>query len=162
VLPPELRHPEGARKTLLRLLHKAAVRLRRKGYWTRHLTVYATQRHAPTWVRKTWVETTQDTRLLLNALTRLWDEAPPQKPFKVGLVLEHLVPERDASPPLWPEALRSYRLAHTLDRINALYGPDTVYFASMHGLDYAGEDRIAFGEVPQIEVARKPQPRRSA
>ncbi len=161
VLAPELRTPEGARKTLVRLLHKAAARLRRKGYWTRHLTVYATQMHAPTWVRRAWLETTQDTRLLLNTLARLWDPDPPPAPFKVGLVLEHLVPERDTSPPLWPEARRGYRLAHALDRINALYGPDTVYFAGMHGLDYAGEDRIAFGEVPQIEVAQKPQPRRS-
>ena len=160
VLSPELRHPEGARKTLVRLLHKAAVRLRRKGYWTRHLTVYATQLHAPTWVRKTWVETTQDTRLLLNAFARLWDAGPPPQPFKVGLVLGHLVPERETSPPLWPEARRGYHLSHALDRINALYGPDTVYFAGMHGLDYAGEDRIAFGEVPHLESAQKPQPRR--
>ena len=160
VLAPELRHPEGARKTLVRLLHKAAARLRRKGYWTRHLTVYATQPHAPTWVRKTWLETTQDTRLLLNALAALWDPDPPRNPFKVGLVLGHLVPDRDLSPPLWPEARRGYRLAHLLDRINSLYGPDTIYFAGMHGLDYAGEDRIAFGEVPHLERPQKPQPRR--
>ncbi len=162
VLPPELRNPAGARKTLLRLLHKAAARLRRKGYWTRHLTVYATQLEAPTWIRKTWLETTQDTRLLLNTLTALWDADPPPRPFKVGLALEHLVPERHTSPPLWPEARRGYRLSHALDEINSLYGPDTVYFAGMHGLEYAGEDRIAFGEIPHLERARKPQPRRQA
>ncbi|HHO58292.1 MAG TPA: DUF4113 domain-containing protein, partial [Oceanithermus profundus] len=55
---------------------------------------------------------------------------------------------------------RGYHLSHALDRINALYGPDTVYFAGMHGLDYAGEDRIAFGEVPHLESPQKPQPRR--
>ena len=162
VLPPELRNPEGARKTLVRLLHAAAARLRRKGYWTRHLTVYATRLRAPAWVRKTWLETTQDTRLLLQTLTALWDSAPPADPFKVGLVLEHLVAERDTSPPLWPAARRGYRLARAIDRINALYGPGAIYFAAMHGLDYAGEDRIAFGEVPQIETALKPQPSRSS
>ncbi len=160
VLPPELRRPAGGRQTLIRLLHKAAARLRRKGYWTRHLTVYATRQHDSTWVKKTWLEPTQDTRLLLNALTALWDADPPRQPFKVGLVLEHLLPERDTSPPLWPEARRGYQLSHVLDEINSLYGPDTVYFAGMHGLGYAGEDRIAFGEIPHIETARKPQPRR--
>ena len=162
VLPPELRNPDGARKTLVRLLHKAAAKLRRKGYWTRRLTVYATQPRAPTWSRSSWVDTTQDTRLLLNTMTALWDAEPPERPHKVGVVLEHLVPERETSPPLWPEARRGYQLAHVLDRINALYGPDTVYFAGMHGLGYAGEDRIAFGEVPHIETAAKPQPRRAA
>jgi len=160
VLPPELRNPDGARKTLVRLLHKAAAKLRRKGYWARHLTVYATQTRAPTWSRSSWVETTQDTRLLLNTMTTLWDTGPPERPHKVGVVLEHLVPERETSPPLWPEARRGYQLAHALDHINALYGPDTVYFAGMHGLNYAGEDRIAFGEVPRLEKALKPQPRR--
>ncbi len=160
VLPPELRHPEGGRQTLVRLLHKAAARLRRKGYWTRHLTVYATRQHEPDWVKKTWLEPTQDTRLLLGALTALWDADPPTQPFKVGLALEHLLPDRDTSPPLWPEARRGYQLSHVLDEINSLYGPDTVYFAGMHGLGYAGEDRIAFGEIPHIETARKPQPRR--
>ncbi|WP_457638507.1 DNA polymerase Y family protein [Oceanithermus sp.] len=160
VLPPELRTPAGARKTLVRLLHKAAARLRRKGYWTRHLTVYVIRQDGPTWTAKTWLEPTQDTRRLLNALTGLYDKNPPADPFKVGLVLEHLLPERDTSPPLWPEARRGYQLSHVLDEINSLYGPDTVYFASMHGLEYAGEDRIAFGEIPHLEAARKPQPRR--
>jgi len=151
VLSPELRNPEGGRKTLVRLLHKAAARLRRKGYWTRHLTVYATQQHDPAWMKKIWLEPTQDTRLLLNALTNLWDSDPPPRPFKVGLILGHLLHERNTSPPLWPEARRGYMLSHVLDEINSIYGPDAIYFASMHGLDYAGEDRIAFGEIPYVE-----------
>ena len=40
VLPPDLRHPEGARAVLHRLVQKAAMRLRQQGYFARSMSVH--------------------------------------------------------------------------------------------------------------------------
>lgn len=90
VLPPVERNLPAARAVLVRLLHKAAARLRQKGYVARSLQVFARfMNDAPggRWGgRAGWERViplgvpTDDTLILVRAMTRAWDEAETRGP----------------------------------------------------------------------------------
>lgn len=107
VLPPELRNAEGALGVLDLLTQKAAMRLRKEGYYAAHLTVYAKERahgRRKTWEAAAGVGETQDTQYLLHTAHTLWRRVLQQQgqegkasqhrafsPHAVGLVLYGLV-----------------------------------------------------------------------
>jgi DNA polymerase-4 len=171
VLPPDLRHPEGALAVLHRLTQKAAMRLRKQGFYASSLSVhvrcahrYSREADGERWAQ---VGETQDTAFLLKTLQQLWMSGLHQlpKPVSVGVQLHGLVPAQQHTPDLFdaqrspatasPHTVRDRsRLLAAVDALNRSHGKNAVYFASAHaGLDHAPM-RIAFNRIPDLETER--------
>ena len=170
VLPPDLRHPEGALAVLHRLVQKAAMRLRKQGFYARSMSVHvrSVHRYAPEAEGERWVQVgeTQDTAFLLNTLQQLWMSGlhTLQRPVSVGVQLHGLVPAAQHTPDLFEavpapaHAARAprqrARLLAAVDALNQTHGKNTVVFASAHaGRDHAPM-RIAFNRIPDLDSER--------
>jgi DNA polymerase IV len=102
VLPPELRNPAGAFGVLNRLTQKAAMRLRKQGFYAMAMSVSVRTDHryrtnAPETNgghRDTRFGETQNTQFFLHTLDTLWQSGlcNLQHPKAVGMVLHGLVP----------------------------------------------------------------------
>ncbi|RIK67740.1 MAG: DNA polymerase [Planctomycetota bacterium] len=153
VLPPKLRTELGAQGVLMRLLCKAAARLRRLGYWAGRLDVHVSFRHGGGWHRWTHLNQCQDTSSM-DAFLSLWARRRlVGQPFKVGLTLSDLMSNRSATQPLFAEQQRRVALSHVMDRINGRYGRDAVHMATIHEFLDTAPTRIAFSNVPDIHDA---------
>lgn len=171
VLPPQYRNDRDAWAVAVRLLCKAAARLRFDDeqdppYWAHGLSLsvrytndarFATQRTFPA---------TQDTPTLLHYLRQCWHDRPTEptklkaadrgllQPQQIAVTLLHLLPRDAATPQLFPESQRPQRVSHALDLINRKLGNHRLHLGSMHDLlaDYPMDDKIAFGRVPETKV----------
>jgi DNA polymerase-4 len=163
VLPPDMRNTEGAWHVLNRLTQKAAMRLRKQGFYATGMAVHVQGRrvagHKAGGQEEASFCETQDTAFLLRVLARLWRRGLVafQAPVAVGLTLHGLVPASQHTPTLFevkaPTVDRG-RLSATVDKINRLYGKNALYFASAHqALDHAPM-RIAFNRIPDLETER--------
>ena len=168
VLPPDLRHPEGAYAVLCRLVQKAAMRLRHQGYYasSMHVHVRSAHRYSREASGERWAEVgeTQDTAALLHTLQVLWNSGlnALERPVSVGVQMLGLVPAAQHTPDLFeatslhgnrPPATRG-RLLAAVDALNRRHGKNTVYFASAHaGRDHAPM-RIAFNRIPDLDSER--------
>ena len=152
VLAPEFRNDLGARGVLVRLIHKAASRLRRLGYWSRRMKLSLSYQHGwPKWRAVTYLSRCQDTPSMLHAFEEMWSQRPPGGvPLKVGIVLWDLASNANTSLPLFVEEHRNLRATRAMDAINERVGPNSVYFASMHEAREQAPMRIAFTHIPDI------------
>ncbi len=149
VLPPAWRSEQGAFAVLTRLIHKAAVRLRRMDYWTRQMHIYLGYFNQPAWNVHVNFPPCQDTLTLLREFNRLWKNHPPrQMPMKVAVTLSQLVPPDSATLPLFQPSRNWRNLASAMDRINTRYGPHTLYFAGMFNAKSTAPMRISFTNIP--------------
>jgi DNA polymerase IV len=181
MLPPAMRNPTDAFAVLNRLTQKAAMRLRKQGFYATALSVSVKcevkgdHRYSDSggW-REARVGETQDTAYLLHTLDLLWHSGLHQfmHPKAVGMVLGGLVPASQHTPglfdtapiPTWvgsesalaarpPPRSRNQLLA-AVDGVNRRFGKSALYFATAHGaLDHAPM-RIAFNRIPDIETER--------
>ncbi|MCZ6834709.1 MAG: DNA polymerase [Planctomycetota bacterium] len=162
VLPPQYRTDEGARGVLIRLLCKAAMRLRHIGYWTQRLHVSVRYLDGDAWGADAPLGCCQDTSSLLEAFAEVWLRRPRgtggiqggamKLPFVVGVNLEKLVEKRFAPLPLFPEEQRRLRLSQAMDVVNQRYGRKTLYLGSMHGAIDTAPLRIAFTCIPDLDL----------
>jgi DNA polymerase-4 len=177
VLPPPLRHPEGARQVLHRLTQKAAMRLRKQGFYATAMQVFVRCEHR--WQREAGGERyvhvgeTQDTGFLLHTLDQLWFSGlhQLQRPKAVGVQLCGLVLASQHTPDLFDtlEPMQEpseqtkqnhavqrdrARLMSAMDALNRKQGKNTVYFASAHHALDAAPMRIAFNRIPDLDTER--------
>lgn len=152
VLAPEFRSDLGARGVLVRLIHKAASRLRRLGYWARRMKLSLSYQYGwPKWQAAAYLSRCQDTPSMLRAFEELWSQRPPGGiPLKVGVVLWDFASDSNTALPLFPEERRDLRATKAMDAINERVGPNSVYFASMHEAREQAPMRIAFTHIPDI------------
>ncbi len=170
VLPPDLRTDEGCRGVLVRLIHKAAARLRSIDYWAQDFSVsikFADNSH---WDAGTHLAYCQDTLNLLRAFMALWADRPAHlaresepgsrpgmsygpRPIQVSLNLSDLVPTTAATPSLFEEDRKATDLSHTMDRVNRAFGKQTIQFGSLCGSEDTAPTRIPFGAVPSYNPA---------
>ncbi len=165
MLPPAMRNPVDAFAVLNRLTQKAAMRLRKQGFYATAMSVsvrcgygYEGQTKGHREVR---MGQTQDTAFLLHTLDVLWNSGLHllMRPTAVGMVLHGLVPASQHTPGLFEApVLRVPRsrsqLLEAVDRVNRRFGKSALYFATAHGaLDHAPM-RIAFNRIPDIETER--------
>lgn len=157
VLSPEFRTHDGARTVLVKLIHKAAARLRALGYWAGKMSIqlsYAGRKES--WSTSASLGTCQDTQTMLKAFSTLWDGRPPNRlPYAVSITLHELIPEASASQPLFPEDRKRLQVARTMDSINTRFGLHTVYLADMHNADQAAPMRISFTHVPDVTIEQE-------
>ena len=171
VLPPEFRAPEGAYAIAHKLLHKAAMRLRKQQLWAAGMSLNlrfavpkdsAHGQHGSGIPQRSWGEQLrlvecQDSQTLIEGLQKLWAMRPTgaiyEKPFLVSVTLLDLVPDSLHTLSLFSgleEEIERGELAATMDRLNHKYGTDTLYFASMHLAKAAAPTRIAFHTIPDL------------
>jgi DNA polymerase IV len=152
VLPPECRNEPGARAVLMRLVHKAAGRLRQTGYWARKIDVGVTYLGGSHWRVAAAVPLCQDTLTLLQAAAALWEQRPPGRPLKVGVTFADIVAWHNTSPSLLEEDQRRLALSSAMDRLNTRFGVNSIYFGAMHGQQADRGAHIAFNRVPDLAL----------
>jgi DNA polymerase IV len=161
VLPPDLRTPEGAYAVANKLLHKAAMRLRKAQLWAAKMTLSlrfdARRQEAAAWTQSLSLLECQDNQTLVEGLQRLWAASPAEvarrKPFFVGVMLGELVPDHLHTLSLFSkleEEGKRTRLSSTMDQVNYKYGTHTLCFASMLLAGASAPTRIAFSSIPDL------------
>lgn len=150
VLEPALRNEADARAILVRLVHKAAARLRHVGYCAASVRVSVSYLGQGKWKAARRIDPCQDTLGLIRVVTPLWDRRPAGTPLKVGVVLGDLTHERNVPRSLFDPDDRPRELARAMDAANRACGRYAVYFGGMHGMGDAVSTRIAFGTVPDL------------
>lgn len=152
VLPPDLRNDPAARAVLVRMIHKAAARLRRLRYWARQMSVQVDFMNDEWWQDGAKLGLCQDTLTMLEAFAEMWQRKPAGKPLKVGVTLFDLVSDESAAMPLFAAEQNRVHLAQTMDQLNERFGPHTVYFGSMYGAQNTAPMRISFTSIPDLDL----------
>ena len=171
VLAPELRTHDGAWAVAHKLLHKAAMRMRKEGLWASRISVSLafvqdgkmprSSTFGPTrsegWSADLRITECQDNPTLIHALAKLWATRPTdpkhQQPFFVSVVLGDLVPDALHTLTLFDSedgGTQRNRLAHTMDALNHKYGLSTLAPASMLTALKSAPTRISFHTVPDL------------
>lgn len=158
VLPPELRHEEGAQATAHRLLQKAAMRLRHAGYRAGGLHLGLKFWRRPRWSDAVTFLATEDTLELTRTLNALW----ARRPFEacvgewrgVSVTLFDLAPAAASTQTLaLVDTGQSRRaLDAAVDSLNRQFGRNAVIFGGALGATRYAPVRIAFGRIPDLVV----------
>ena len=151
VLAPEYRTKEGAWSVACRLLEKAAERLRDEGYHCCRLSVsvegLSRERETAegeTWTKRVKFAPTNRTLFLIPAMKNLW-ASEIEKPIRVSVALQDIIPDRDVTLSLFDDPAES-RIEETVDTINRKMGRGTVTIAAaLCSKDYLNHARIPFG-----------------
>ena len=154
VLGPDHRNPEHAFAVLNRLTQKAAMRLRKAGYYAGRLSIDLKYLDGSHWSSEMRLVDTQDTVTFLHALDKLWTKRPKDRRtiLKVGMAYSDLVSEADHTGSLFASEDKSKSLYSALDKLNARFGKQAVYFASAHKARDRGGLHIAFNHIPDPET----------
>ena len=150
VLGPDNRNPEHAFAVLNRLTQKAAMRLRKAGYYAARLAIDLKYLDGSHWATEMRLVDTQDTVTFLHALDKLWARRPNNRRtiLKVGMAYSDFVSEADHTGSLFAAEGKAKSLYSTLDKLNARFGKQAVYFASAHKARDRGGLHIAFNHIP--------------
>ena len=150
VLEPDRRTPAGALQIARKLTAKAAVRLRKIGYWAGGMSVFVKGRNRLEWERHVKLDEAQDTGTFLKTLVMLWREFPlSASPVQVGVVFAPLISPGHHNLSLF-ENPRRERLSQAMDSINERHGKHTAYYASLSDTFDDAPTRIAFTRVPDL------------
>ena len=154
VLGPDRRNPEDAYAVLNRLTQKAAMRLRKSGHYAARLWIGIKYLDGSHWHAEMRLVDTQDTVTFLHALEKLWAGRPRDRRtiLKVGMAYSDLVGESDHTGTLFASEDKSKALYATLDKLNARFGKQAVYFAGAHAARDRGGLHIAFNHIPDPET----------
>jgi len=153
VLGPKLRTPELARGVLIRLLHKAAARLRHINYFARAISVSVDCLGIQSCHHGLRMAPCRDTLTLLEFAAALWPSEFPAPPLRVGVVLGDLIPACSVTGMLFDEDRQLSALAAAMDRVNQRFGAHAVYFGGMHGSKDEAGTAIAFNQIPDLDLA---------
>ena len=160
VLAPELRNRDDAYSVLDRLTQKAAMRLRKTGYYTGRVAIKVKFLNGPSWEKETRFLETQDTLDLLHAMTQLWAEYPKKRhltPLQVGVVLSDLTSEAAQSARLFDDLEQTgdkKKLNAAIDSLNTRFGKRAAYFGGAHRAMDHGKLAIAFNHIPDVETEK--------
>jgi DNA polymerase IV len=161
VLPPELRHKDGARAVLHRLLQKAAMRMRSYELLTSHISIKIKLRHNKTKETARFysesaitstdnsLKLTENLEILLNGFSTINSEF---EPIAVSVNFSHLSSAVEYINDLFAKkpSLAESKLNKALDILNLKYGKNTVYFAGAHSALKDAPMRIAFNHIPDL------------
>ena len=150
VLGPDNRNPEHAFAVLNRLTQKAAMRLRKAGFYASRLAIDLKYLDGGHWATEMRLVDTQDTKTFLHALEKLWSQRPrdARTILRVGMAYSDFVSEVDHTGSLFASEDKSKSLYSALDKLNARFGKQAVYFASAHKARDRGGLHIAFNHIP--------------
>ncbi len=150
VLEPEFRTEEGSWRVIKKLLVKAAVRLRKEGFYARRLLAQVRYLGDMYWEKEARLEETQDTLIALSALRELWKVRPSGIPFLVSVTFRELIPASCHQLSLLVNPQRE-NLGTAMDRINAKFGKGTLSVGMPESSQHGAPTRISFQRVPDLE-----------
>ena len=155
ILAPELRTDPGARGVMVRLIHKAAARLRTMDYWTDTFSVSVSYVDGPRWEVGVNMPLCQDTFNLLMIFSKLWEDkgARGQTPLKVSMCLAGLTPSRCATPSLFEQDRQLTKISHVMDQVNRKFGKNSIHFGTLFGAEDTAPVRVAFNSIPKFNPA---------
>jgi DNA polymerase-4 len=154
VLGPDRRNPEDAFAVMNRLTQKAAMRLRKAGFYAGRISIDLKYLDGSHWSAEMRLVDTQDTVTFLHALDKLWTHRPRdlRTILKVGMAYSDFVPESLHTGSLFAAEDKSKSLYSALDKLNARFGKQAVYFAGAHKARDRGGLHIAFNHIPDPET----------
>lgn len=158
VMAPKYRTPAGARAVAVRLMQKAAMRLRAMRYHATGLSVSVSLEGGGRWEAFEEFEAARDVLTLQRVLVRAWRLPGGVVPTKVGAVFTGLIPDDAVPESLFAEPGRLDRLSDAIDRLTTKHGHAAVYCASMHEAKHAAPRRISFGAVPDLALRDEEEP----
>ena len=152
VLAPKLRTEAGTRAVFVRLMDKAAFRLRRLGYLAGKMVVRIDYLGGEaSWKASADVRERNDTQTMIEAFSSLWEKRPRRrKPLRASVIFTDLIPASETSFPLLSGERKRDRVANALDKINERWGVSSIYYGAMHGASESAPLRIAFTSIPDI------------
>lgn len=152
VMAPEMRTEERTRAVLIRLIHKAAFRLRRLKYMAGTITIKIKYFNAlNSWKRKLNIGKCHDTQSMIKAFSFMWKDRPRGlTPLSVAVALSDLTPINEMSHSLFSNDFKQDKLSSALDEINEKYGTNSIYFGSMHDASESAPLRISFTSIPDV------------
>lgn len=145
VLPPSLKTDEGCRETLLRLIHKAAARLRVEKLWACSMTV-GVEGYKRSWSERLSLPPTQDSLTLTERFLEAWENKDFAAPYWVGVSFHDLLPTEQITPSLFDPTMTRSQFSTAVDQVNNRFGKNKVYLAGMEGARNAAPERIAFAK----------------
>ena len=152
VMAPEMRTEERTRAVLIRLIQKAAFRLRRLKYLAGNMIIkvkYFNSKNS--WKRTFNIGKRHDTQSMIKAFSEIWKERPRGlTPLSVSVTLSELIPINESSYLLFSNEFKQDKLVTALDKINERYGMNSIYFGSMHDASESAPLRIAFTSIPDV------------
>lgn len=153
VLAPKYRTDEGTRAVFVRLIHKAAFRLRGLGYLAGKMGVRIDYLGGEaSWKVRADVRERNDTQTMIEAFSSLWKKRPRRrKPLRAAVVFTDLTPASEASFSLFSGERKRDSVASALDKINERWGTNSIYYGAMHGASESAPLRIAFTSIPDLE-----------
>jgi DNA polymerase-4 len=152
VLPPQFRNEAGARAVMIRLIDRAATRLRHEGLSAAAILFWVKCREGHDWIRQFGLLDGRDTLEMTKVFGEAWAAGPPYRPIIAGVTLLGLLPFEGLTGSLFVEDRRRTALNLALDRLNLKYGSGTVHPASMMGAVDAAPMRIAFKTIPDLDL----------
>jgi len=152
VLPPQFRNTEGARQIMIRLIDKAAARLRHEELSASSILFWVKCRECGDWVRQSGLLDGRDTLEMTRVFGAAWSAGPPLRPIIAGVTLLGLLPYVGLTGSLFVEDVRRGALNLALDRLNRKFGSGTVHPASMIGAVETAPMRIAFKSIPDLDL----------
>jgi DNA polymerase IV len=142
VMAPHLRSEKGCRDVLLRLIQKAAARLRSENLVTEQMEVSVHGK--PGWHAIVHLAPTNDTTVFHESFLRAWERRDFAQPLRVGVVFSDLKPNDAYTPSLFEEAHKRVEFCRAVDAINQKFGKNTIYLAGMQKARNSAPERIAF------------------
>src|SRR5690606_33580912 len=115
VLPPEWRTEDKAKAVAVRMLHKAATRMRKIGYHASTVDLGLRYVDGRRWHQHLRTGLCRDSLTLARALETLWQAHPPGLILGVGVTLMDLVADGCATMPLYPGQAKLAKLADQMD-----------------------------------------------
>lgn len=154
VLAPDMRSDHAAHSVLHKLLQKAAMRLRSYHLLAGELQLKVKYRRYPSWHEQARFAPSADTLAFTDALDLLWRNKPVVRdaPLAVGVTLTRLVEAAHHTASLFEDTAARNDLNATVDRLNARFGKNAVYFGGAHDALQAAPMRIAFSHIPDLDT----------
>jgi len=145
VLAPDLRNDEGCRGVMLRLIGKAAARLRANSLWAGGMSIGVSG------IEKGWhthrrIAPTQDTIRFNEHFQEMWEERDFRMPRGVGVTFDNLRPAEEVTPSLFEPSNERALLNRAVDNLNQKYGKHSVFLGNITHTRHTADEKIAFNK----------------
>ncbi len=148
VLPPDLRTSEKALQVILKLVNKAAMRLREDKIKCTQLSLKINCLGDFSFEKSVNFSESDDGVFLIKQAQKLWELPAGKKPFKVSIGVSGLTD--GPSQMSFFDNPKSQQINQAMDLINSRYGPNTLYAAITQNVLSSGKTRIAFNHIPKL------------
>lgn len=148
VLPPNMRYPDKALHVILKLVLKAASRLREDKTKCGSLGIRVRCRDNYVFENSISFGDTDDGVFLLKQAQKLWDLPAGKMPFKVSIGVSNLT--TGVTQMSFFDNPKRQQINEALDIINSKYGPNTLYAAITQDVLSSAKTRISFNHIPKL------------